>query len=89
MYENTNCLTEKPNVSKEVSCRDSIQETKKLLAELLVMMGDTSMQLFEDSPVEKTDALEGRCFADDVRTVNRQVVMALSLMNDIRRKMLG
>ena len=60
-----------------------------MLAELLVMMGDTSMQLFADSPVEQAESIEGKCFADDVRIVYNQATMALSMMNEMRRKMIG
>lgn len=91
MYENTNCVTEMESqrIPKQESFKDTMQETKNMLAELLVMMGDTSMQLFADSPVERTDSLEGKCFADDVRIVHNQAHMALSIMNDMRRKMIG
>jgi hypothetical protein len=91
MYDNSNCVPENPRpcVPKEDSFKGTLQETKNVLAELLVMMGDTCMQLFADSPVERTEALEGKCFADDVRTVQNQAKMALSIMNDMRRRMIG
>lgn len=91
MYDNSNCVAEPPHqcVPKEDSFKTTLQETKNILAELLVMMGDTSMQLFGDQPIERTEALEGKCFADDVRTVRNQAKMALSTMNDMRRKMIG
>lgn len=91
MYDNSNCVTEAPRqcVPKEDSFKTTLQETKNILAELLVMMGDTSVQLFADSPVERTEAIEGKCFADDVRIVHNQAKMALSIMNDMRRKMIG
>ena len=91
MYENTNCSTEmqRPCMPKEESFKGTLQETKNMLAELLVMMSDTSMQLFADSPVDQTEALDGRCFADDVRIVHNQANMALSIMRDMCRKMIG
>lgn len=91
MYEDINCVADAPRqcVPKENSFKDTIQETKNILAELLTMMGDTSMQLFADSPVAKTATLEGKCFADDVRIIHDQAKMAIAIMNDMRRKMLG
>lgn len=92
MYDNTNCAVEAPRPcvpTKEESFKETMQETKNILAELLVIMGDASMQLFADSPVEKTSALEGKCFADDVRIINNQAKAAIAVMNDMRRKMLG
>ena len=91
MYDNINCGTEPPRscAPRESSFKDTMQEIKNMLSELLVMMGDTCVQLFADSPVERTEALEGKCFADDVRIVQNQAKMALSIMNDMRRKMIG
>lgn len=91
MYDNINCATETQHscAPRESSFKDTMQEIKNMLSELLVMMGDTCVQLFADSPVERTEALEGKCFADDVRIVQNQAKMALSIMNDMRRKMIG
>jgi len=92
MYEKTNCCVDdmpRQSVQKTESFKATLQETKNMLAELLVMMGDTSMQLFADMPVERTDALEGKCFADDVRIVHNQAQMALSIMADMRNRMIG
>ena len=91
IYENAGCDKNMPRecAPKPDSIKDIVQNTKGILAELLAMMGDTNMQLFADSPVEKTGSLEGKCFADDVRIVHNQAQMALAMMHDMRMNMIG
>lgn len=91
MYENAGC---DKNMSQECapkpdSIKDIVQNTKGILAELLSVMGDTNMQLFADSPVEKVGSLEGKCFADDARIVHNQAQIALAMMYDMKRNMIG
>ena len=67
----------------------TMQETKNMLAELLVMMGDTNAQLFGDNVLKDNQIkLECNCFEDEIRVVSEQVRLVLSSFNDMRRRIL-
>ena len=83
--ETTATVCEQPRNTMKAT----MQETKNMLAELLVMMGDTNEQLFGDNVIKDSQIkLECNCFEDEIRTVNEQVRLALSSLNDMRRRIL-
>ena len=65
-----------------------VNDTKDMLAELLVMMSDTGMQLYgTDMRPEKTDPIDGKCLEDDINIVAEQARLALGMLGEIRRRL--
>ena len=72
---------------KKTVC-ESIQDTKSVLKELLLMMGDTNNVLFGYNPFNEPEKEpEKSCMDADVELVSRQARAALSIFNDIRRQL--
>lgn len=69
--------------------KGTVAEAKNILAELLVMMSDTGMQLYgTDIMPEKTGTMDGKCLEDDINIVADQARIALGMMGEIRRRLL-
>ena len=83
--ENVGTVCEPPRNTMKAT----MQETKNMLAELLVMIGDTNGQLFGENPIKDSQIkLDCNCFEEEIRAVNEQARLALSSFNEIRRRML-
>lgn len=68
--------------------KGTVNEVKNMLAELLVMMCDTGMQLYgTDIRPEKTGPMDGKCLEDDINIVADQARLALGMMGEIRRRL--
>ena len=68
--------------------KGTVAEAKNILAELLVMMSDTGMQLYgTDIRPEKTGPMDGKCLEDDINIVAEQARLALGMMGEIRRRL--
>lgn len=68
------------------SFKDSVQETRGKLKELLLIMGETNCVLFGFNPIGDSEKEpESKCLEDDIYIINRQASAALSIFADIRR----
>ena len=72
---------------KTATIKEKLQDAKSTLAELLVMISDTKVQLFGDESTPKAGVLEAGCLDADVNIVIEQARIAAAMMNEIRRRL--
>ena len=87
-----NCEPEKAVVSEppRESMASVIKQTQDALKELLLMIGDVSMQLFADrtTTTDPPQKPETKCLFEDAQIVRNQAIAAVQLFNDLRNKLL-